>query len=389
MMLCIHRLGSEFVEVYFDNGATTKPYEEVIEVVGKTMREYYGNPSSSHKLGMMAEQKLNECRDVVAKTINASREEIIFTSGGSESNNFLIKGFVKSGAHIVTTCIEHPSVLNTFKELEQSGCRVTYLGVDSFGRISLKELEESISSDTQLISIMHVNNEIGVVQDINAIGNLIKEKSSRAKFHVDAVQGYGKYKIDVKKAKIDLLSTSGHKIHGPRGVGFSYVRKGFVPKALISGGGQERNFRSGTENIAGIAGFAKAAEIIYNDLEDKFNRVKELKSYFIERLSTIKGVKINSDLSEWFSPYILSVSFVGIRGEVLLHSLESSGIYVSTGSACSSKDTKDSHVLKAIGLRPEELKGTIRFSFNKDNTKEEVDYIIEHLEKSLKFLRRM
>lgn len=377
------------MEVYFDNSATTKPYDEVVEIVAHTMRNYYGNPSSAHKLGMLAEQKLNESRDIIAKTLNCTRDEIIFTSGGSESNNLLIKGFIKPKAHIITTVIEHPSVLNTFKELEADGYQITYIDVDKHGKIDIKAIEDNITSDTQLISIMHINNEIGCVQDIETIGKLLKEKSQRAKFHVDAVQSYGKYKIDVKKAKIDLLSASGHKIHGPRGVGFSYIRKGLSPKALISGGGQERSFRSGTENLPGIVGFAVAGEKIYRSLEDSFVVVKSLKTQFIENLQSFSGIRINSSLSEDFSPYILSVSFIGVRGEVLLHALEEKGIYVSTGSACSSKDTKDSHVLKAIGLKPEEAKGTIRFSFSPDNTIEEVDYVVEQLEKSLKFLRRL
>jgi cysteine desulfurase len=376
------------MEVYFDNSATTRPYEEVIEAVASAMRDYYGNPSSTHKLGMLAEKKLNECRDIIAKTINAMREEIIFTSGGSESNNLFIKGFVKPGAHIITSAIEHPSVLNACKELEREGFNVTYLKVDSSGRIDLNELGNSINSNTQLVTIMHVNNEIGVVQDIDTIGNIIKEKSSRAKFHVDAVQSYGKYEIDVRKSKVDLLSCSAHKIHGPRGAGAAYIRKGLTPKALITGGGQEKNFRSGTENLSGIVGFTVAAEKTHKSLVKNFGEVRELKGYFIEKLKGISGIKINSELNEKFSPYILSVSFTGVRGEVLLHALEEKAIYVSTGSACSSKDTKESHVLKAIGLKPQELQGTIRFSFNKDNTKEEVDYVIEQLQKSLKFLRR-
>jgi cysteine desulfurase len=387
--LSIINTGSDFLEVYFDNAATTMPSEEVIEAVAAGMRNYYGNPSSAHKLGMMAEQQLNQCRDEFAKTINAVRDEIIFTSGGSESNNFLIKGFVKPGAHIVTTTIEHPSVLNTFKELEAMGCRVSYISVGEDGRIDLKQLEECITSETHLVSVMYVNNEIGILQDIVSIGKIVKEKSSRAKFHVDAVQAYGKYKIDVKKANIDLLSTSSHKIHGPRGVGFAYIRKGLVPKALISGGGQEKNFRSGTENVAGVLGFVKAAQLVHSKLEHNFSKVSEIKAYFVEKLKDIKGIKINSEVSDLFSPYILNVSFVGVRGEVLLHALEEKEIYVSTGSACSSKDTKDSHILKAIGLKPEEITGAIRFSFSGDNTKEEVDYVIEQLEKSLKFLRRM
>ncbi len=340
------------MQVYFDNSATTKPYDEVIDAVVHTMKNNFGNPSSAHGLGLKAEIALNESRDKLAKTINCTKDEIIFTSGGSESNNFLVKGFTGVGAHIITSEIEHPSVLNTFRELEAVGTKVTYLKVDNKGRISLEELKNSINSYTRLVSIIHVNNELGVVQDIEAIGTLIKEKSPRVKFHVDAVQSYGKFKIDVKKAQIDLLSVSGHKIHGPRGVGFSYIKKGFNPKALISGGGQE------------------------------------LKEYFIERLRDIKDIVINSPCEDCFSPYILSISFIGVRGEVLLHLLEEKGIYVSTGSACSAKKQGDSHVLKAIGLNTQKTKATIRFSFNEFNTKEEVDYTIEVLEESLKFLRR-
>ncbi|NLM36381.1 MAG: cysteine desulfurase [Clostridiales bacterium] len=376
------------MQVYFDNGATTQPFDEVVEIVAQTMKNNFGNPSSAHSLGLKAEKALNEAREQAAKTINCTRDEIIFTSGGSESNNFLVKGFTAPGAHIITTEIEHPSVLNTFKDLEAMGAKATYLKVDQYGHISLKELENSINNDTRLVSIMHVNNEIGVIQDIEAIGALIKAKSPRVKFHVDAVQSYGKLKIDVKKAQIDLLSVSGHKIHGPRGVGFSYVKKGFYPKALISGGGQERNFRSGTENLPGIVGLAKAAEIMYTNIQTNYEKAKELKEYFIEALKNLKDIRINSPSEDFFSPYILSVSFLGVRGEVLLHLLEEKGIYVSTGSACSSNHNADSHVLKAIGLSTAETKGTIRFSFSEFNTKEEVDYTMEVLEKSLKFLRR-
>jgi cysteine desulfurase len=377
------------MEVYFDNSATTKPYEEVIEVIADTMRNYYGNPSSAHKLGLKAESKMNESREAIAKSLNCTKEEIIFTSGGSESNNFLIKGFVREGSHVITTNIEHPSVINMCKELESAGVKVTYLKVDERGKINIEELENAITKDTQVVSIMHVNNEIGVIQDIEKIGRLLKEKSSRIKFQVDAVQSYGKYKIDVQKCNIDLLSASSHKLHGPRGIGFAYVRKGLVPKPLIFGGGQEKSFRSGTENLASMVGFAKASEIIYKDRAENFNGITQLKSYFIERLEELEAVKINSPLSEDYSPYVLNVSFIGARSEVLLHLLEEGGVYVSTGSACSSKNTKDSHVLKAIGLNDNEIKGAIRFSFNGSNTKEEVDYTIDLLNRSLRFLRRV
>lgn len=377
------------MDIYLDNSATTKPYDEVIEAMIYVMKNNYGNPSSAHRLGLMAEQKLNESREFLSKTINSRKEEIIFTSGGSESNNFLIRGFVKQGGHIITTKIEHPSVIETCKELETQGVRVTYLDVDNNGRISIAELRNNICKDTQLVSIMHVNNEIGVIQDIEAIGKVIKEESTRAKFHVDAVQSYGKFKIDVQKCNIDLLSISGHKIHGPRGIGFAYIRKGLMPRPLICGGGQERNFRSGTENLAAIVGLAKAAEIIYSNSSENYNKVQELKTHFISKIQGIEAIKINSKLQYYYSPYILSISFKGVRSEVLLHLLEEKNIYVSTGSACSSKDEKHSNVLKAIGLQIEELKGTIRFSFSEENIVDEIDYTVDNLKKSLKFLRRI
>ncbi len=271
------------MEIYLDNSATTKPYEEVIEATSSAMRDYYANPSSAHGLGFKAEKKIRSARVNIAKSINASSEEIIFTSGGSESNNFLIKGFAKIGSDIITTTIEHPSVLNTFKDLEELGVKVTYIDVDNCGRIDVERLIGSITRDTQIVSVMHVNNEIGVVQDIELIGKLIKEKSSRVKFHVDAVQSYGKLPIDVQKCNIDLLSTSGHKIHGPRGIGFAYIRKGLIPKCLISGGGQERNLRSGTENLPWIVGFETAAEIVCKNSLENYNKVLDVKKYFIEK----------------------------------------------------------------------------------------------------------
>jgi cysteine desulfurase len=377
------------MEIYLDNSATTMPYEEVIEAVCGTMKNYYGNPSSSHSLGFKAEQKLREVRTSIAKSINASSEEIIFTSGGSESNNFLIKGFAKTTSHIITTKIEHSSVINTFKSLEDLGIKVTYIDVDENGRINVDQLIGSITKDTQIVSIAHVNSEVGVMQDIELIGKLIKQKSSRAKFHVDAVQSYGKLLIDVEKFNIDLLSTSAHKIHGPRGIGFAYIRKGLMPNSLINGGGQERNLRSGTENLAGIAGFGVAVQIMCKNQYENFNKVLDLKKYFIEKLSALDDVIINSKLEAHFTPYILSVSFKGVKGEVLLHSLEEKGIYVSTGSACSSKSHKSSEVLKSLGRSLEEQGGTIRFSFCEYNNKDEIDYVINELHKSLEFLRKL
>ncbi|HEY5563748.1 MAG TPA: cysteine desulfurase family protein [Clostridiaceae bacterium] len=376
------------MEVYFDNSATTRMYTEAIEEVNYIMKNIYGNPSSAYSLGIRAEKMLNKYREDIAKTINCSIDEIVFTSGGSESNNFLVKGFARIKCNMITTEVEHPSVLNTFKCLEEDGIKVTYLKVNTKGRISLEELSDEIDKDTQLISVMLVNNEIGTIEDIESIGILIKEKSKRAKFHVDAVQGYGKLKIDVKKSFIDLMSVSSHKIHGPRGVGFAYVRRGLEPKPLIYGGGQERGLRSGTENLANIAGFSKASEIVHANLKANFQKVMDIKKYFISKLSKLEGARINNE-GDTYSPFILSVTFSGIRGEVLLHMLEEKGIYVSMGSACGAKRNKESYVLKAIGFNSKEISSTIRFSFSENNNREEIDYAIDALFDGLKFLRRI
>lgn len=378
------------MDIYFDNSATTKPYKEVILEVANSMEEYYGNPSSLHKIGLRAEKKVKEAREVLANSINASKEEIYFTAGGSESNNLIIKGLVKPGHHVITTIFEHNSVLMTYREIEKSGVRVTYLDVNEEGKISLEDLKNAICKDTVLVSIMHVNNEMGAIQDIESIGKIIKENSSRAKFHVDAVQSYGKINIDVKKMNIDFLSVSAHKIHGPKGVGFAYIKKGIVLNSLIKGS-QESGFRGGTHNVTGIIGFNKAVEITFNKRLQNYNYVKTLKEHMIEGLKEIDNIRINSPSGDDFSPYILNVSFVGVRAEVLLHLLEENNIFVSTGSACSSKSNgvSGSYVIKALGLSREEVESAIRFSFSEFNTLEEVDTIIEVLKNSLKFLRRL
>lgn len=379
------------MQVYFDNSATTKPLKEVRDEVYNAMDEYFGNPSSLHKLGVKSQRKLNEIQEAISKRLNCTKEEIIFTSGGSEGNNMVIKGLVGENNHIITTEFEHSSVLNTYRELENSGIKVTYLKVNREGFIDLKELEEAINKDTVLVSIMHVNNEVGSIQKLKEIGKIIKEKSKRAKFHVDGVQGFGKFKIDVKACNIDFYSVSAHKFHGPKGVGFIYLRKGLNLKSLISGGGQQFGLRSGTENIPGYMGMVKAMEIAYDALDDSYNTVKNLKEYFIEKLARIDDVIINTPSREEYSPYILNVSFLGTRSEVLLHMLEEDDIFVSTGSACSSKSAvaKGSYVLNAMGLEARCIQGAIRFSFSRYNTLEEVDYTIKSLEKSLKFLRRI
>ncbi|MEW8956171.1 cysteine desulfurase family protein [Clostridium sp.] len=374
--------------IYLDNAATTKPYDEVIEEMSYSMKNYFGNPSSPHKLGMMAEKKLNYSRELVGRAINASKEEIIFTSGGSESNNFFLRGFIRNEGHLITTEIEHSSVLKACKILECQGIRVTYLKVNDRGLIDLEELKNALTKDTFLVSIIHVNNEIGSIQPIEEIGEIIKSHG-RAKFHVDATQGFGKVPIDVKKCNIDLLSASGHKIHGPRGVGIAYMKKGLTPSPLIAGGGQELGLRAGTENLPAIMALGKATEIITGNLKENYKKVSELKEYFINNIKGIEGLNINSPLSEDNSPYILNLSFSGVRGEVFLHLLEDKEIYVSTASACSSKDKKYSHVLKAIGLSDSFIEGTLRFSFSEFSTKEEVDKTIEEIKVSLKFLRRI
>ncbi|WP_268906360.1 cysteine desulfurase family protein [Clostridium hydrogenum] len=375
--------------VYFDNSATTEPLKEVSEIMRDVFYNYYGNPSSLHSLGKRAEDKLIEARKTIAATIKAEAEEIIFTSGGSESNNFLIKGFVKPGLHIITSKIEHPSVLNSFAQLERFGVKVTYIDVDSNGKIKLDQLENSITKDTVLVSIMHVNNETGVIQDLKKISSVIKSKSARAKFHVDAVQSYGKLKINPSKMGIDLLSASAHKIYGPRGIGFAYVRKGLNPEPLIAGGGQEFGFRGGTENLPAMCAFAFAAEKIHENMEDNYNKVKALKEYFLNKVSKIDKIIINSGTGDDFLPHVVNVSFEGVRGEVLVHALEDKEIYVSTGSACSSKRKHISHVLQAIGVKECDMEGAIRFSFSPKNTFEEIDYTIENIEKILVFLRRI
>ncbi|MNM69835.1 Cysteine desulfurase [compost metagenome] len=377
------------VSIYFDNAATTPPTEEVIESVVVGMKEYYGNPSSLHKLGLNAERMLLTSREELAKTINATSDEIFFTSGGSEGNNFILKGIGKSGNNIITTKFEHPSVLNALNELREQGIIVHELSLNENGEVDLEELKGFIDKNTVLVSIMHVNNEIGTIQPIEEIGKIIKDNSTRAKFHVDGVQSYGKIAIDVKKANIDYLTVSSHKFHGPKGVGFCYIRKGLRLKPLISGGGQESGFRSGTENLPGVMGMVVAAKMAQASIKESYKKVWEIKEHFIEKLKGIENIKINSPQKENISPYILNVSFTGIRGEVLLHALEENGIFVSTGSACSSRGGKESHVLKALGLDYKDIDGAIRFSFSRFNTLEEVDLSNEALKKSLLFLRRV
>ena len=380
------------MEVYFDNSATTKVFDCVRDIVVKTMTEDYGNPSAKHKKGMEAEQYVRRAAAQIAKTLKVQEKEILFTSGGTESNNMALIGTAmanhRAGKHLITTRIEHASVYNPMAWLEQQGFEVTYLGVDEKGHISLEELRKAIRPDTILVSVMHVNNEIGAIEPVEEIGAMLHEVNPSILFHVDAIQSYGKLQIRPKKAQIDLLSASGHKIHGPKGVGFLYIDQRVKIHPLIYGGGQQRDLRSGTENVPGIVGLGAAAEEIYRNHEEKMERLIGLKDYFISRIGEIPEAVVNSLPGKEGAPQIVSVSFSGVRSEVLLHALEDKGIYVSSGSACSSNHPAISGTLKAVGVKRELLDSTLRFSFGMFNTREEADYTIDMLKELLPVLTR-
>lgn len=380
---------------YLDNGATTQPFASVREVMLKTLEEDFGNPSSLHTKGVEAEKYVKEAKEQIAKSLKADPKEIVFTSGGTESNNMALIGGAlanqRAGKHIITTGIEHASVHNPLIFLEAMGFEVTYLPVDAKGHIRLPELLETIREDTILVSIMYVNNEIGAVMDIEAIGKAIKEKKPDIVFHVDAIQAYGKYRIYPKRLNIDLLSVSGHKIHGPKGIGFLYIRDKVKIKPIIYGGEQQKGMRSGTENVPGIAGLSQAVKEIYDNHEEKIKGLYELKKYFIEEIEKLPGTTVNGiqGLSiEQTAPHIISVSFEGVRSEVLLHALADKAIYVSSGSACSSNHPAISGTLRGIGVKKELLDSTLRFSLSVLTTKEELDLALEALEELLPILRR-
>ena len=380
------------MEAYFDNSATTRVLDSVKDIVVKTMTEDYGNPASKHRKGMEAEQYIREARKIIADSMKVQEKEILFTSGGSESNNMALICTAwanqRAGKHIISTAIEHPSVYNPLGVLEELGFEETILPVDHDGHISLKELEEAIRPDTILVSTMYVNNEVGAVEPVEEISRVIKAKNPSALYHVDAIQAYGKYVIRPKKQGIDLLSVSSHKIHGPKGVGFLYIRSGVKIKPLIYGGGQQAGMRSGTENVPGVAGFGAAVKEMYTDHAEKIQKLIGLKDYMTDRLGEIEGTVINSKKGEASAPQIVSVSFEGVRSEVLLHALEDKGIYVSSGSACSSNHPGISGTLKGIGVAQKLLDSTIRISFSIFNTKEEVDYTIDVLKELVPVLRR-
>ena len=380
------------MEVYFDNSATTRVLDSVRDVVVKVMTEDYGNPSAKHRKGMEAEQYVRQAASRIAKTLKVKDKEILFTSGGTESNNMALIGTAmanqRAGKHIISTRIEHASVYNPLAFLEQQGFEVTYLSVDSQGHISLEELEASIRPDTILVSVMYVNNEVGAIEPIEEIASLVHGRNPAILLHVDAIQAYGKLVIHPKKQGIDLLSVSAHKFHGPKGVGFLFIDGRVKIHPLLYGGGQQKDLRSGTENVPGIAGMGAAAQEMYTDHQEKVDYITGLKDYMIDRMGQLEGVTVNSLKGGQGAPQIVSASFQGVRSEVLLHALEDKGIYVSSGSACSSNHPAISGTLKAIGVRQELLDSTLRFSFGVFNTLEEVDYCIDTLKELLPVLRR-
>ena len=377
------------MEIYLDNSATTKPYKEVIEKMVYALSTDYANPSSLHKKGIEVEKNIKEIRRNIARTLGVKDKEIYFTSGGTESNNAIIRGVValnkKRKNHIISTVIEHPSVLNTLKDLEEEGFEVTYLNVDKYGKINLEELKQAIKPTTCLVTIMHVNNEVGSIQPIQEIGKYLKTLNDKVYFHVDAVQSYSKINFKPSRYNIDLMSVSGHKLHGPKGIGFMYIRENNRIKPMLTGGGQEIGIRSGTENTPGIYGLGEAINIINQNLDEKIEKIANLKNLLKnEIVKNIDDIKINSP--EDGVCHILNISFRGVKGEVLLHYLEQKKVYVSTGSACSSKK-KGSHVLNAMELTPDEIEGAIRFSLSDLNTEEEILEAAKIVKESVEDLR--
>ncbi len=381
------------MEIYLDNSATTRCYPEVGELVYRVMCRDYGNPSSMHRKGVEAEHYVKEAKESIARILKVNAKEIFFTSGGTESDNLALIGTARaarrSGNHLITSAIEHPAILNTMRHLEEKeGFRVTYLPVDANGQIKLEALKEALCKDTILVSVMYVNNEVGAVQPIEQAVRLVKGYNPRIVFHSDAVQGFGKYRIWPKRLGVDLLSVSGHKIHGPKGIGFLYINERVKISPIVYGGGQQKDIRSGTENVPGIAGIGLAAKMIYQDLDMKVALMRELKEQFLEGVSKIEHTTIHGLTDENSAPHIISVGFAGIRSEVLLHALEEKGIYVSSGSACASNHPAVSGVLKGIGASREYLDATLRFSMSEFTTKEEIDYTLETLYNCVPVLRK-
>lgn len=380
------------MEAYLDNSATTRCYGEVKDIVVKTMLEDYGNPSAMHTKGVQAEMYVKDAASKLARILKVTEKEILFTSGGTESNNLALIGGAmankRAGNHIITTAVEHAAVARPVEFLKEQGFDVTILPVDEQGVIKLDVLEAALREDTILVSTMYVNNEVGSVMPVEKIAALVHEKSPKAIYHVDAIQAFGKFRIYPKKAGIDLLSVSGHKIHGPKGVGFLYISSKAKVQPMILGGGQQNGMRSGTDNVPGIAGLGVAAEKIYTDLDKKVEHLYQLKERMAKGLEELGDVIINGMPLRQGAPQILSVSFMGIRSEVLLHTLEEKGIYISAGSACSSHKRKASATLTAMGMPASQIECTVRISFSEENTFEEIDYCLDILKEIVPLLRR-
>ena len=378
------------MERYLDNSATTRPYDQVTNKVAQVMKENYGNPSSLHRLGIAAEREVKAAREAIADTLRAAPGEIYFTSGGTESNNLAIRGACAAGRgrHIITTPLEHPATMNTLKNLAKKGWRVDTVPVHRNGVISLSAFENLITPDTVLVTAMLVNNEIGSVQPIAQMAKILKRKNPRTVFHVDAVQGYCKVPCDVKSLGVDLLSISGHKIHGPKGVGALYIRKGTRIAPILYGGGQQDNLRSGTENVPGIAGLGMAAQICFHNMKEAVPKMEMLRQRLAAGIAeNIPDIRINTP--EECAPHILNISFHGARAEVVLHSLENEEIYVSSGSACSSHKKEPSYVLTAIGVPRDWIDGSIRFSLSEMNTQEDIDAVMAVLPAIIERLRKL
>ncbi len=379
--------------IYLDNCATTKTRKEVLEKIYKSMVEDFANPSSLHRLGLKSEKALEESRSIIADFLQVKDKEIFFTSGGTESNNIAIQSIINNrkrfGKHLISSKIEHPSVLNILKEYERKGYHVDYISTDKYGNLDIGEFENCLRDDTILVSIIHVNNELGIIQNLTEIRQAIDKKSPKAYFHIDGIQSFGKIDIDFHGFRPDSFSFSGHKVYGPKGVGGLYVREGLSLGPIVFGGNQEKGLRSGTENLHGILGFGEAVRILSKAARKERNQVREVRDYMVDRIeSEIKDIKINSQLDN-SSPYIVNISFKDTRGEVLLHYLEDKGIYISTTSACSSKGTDKSHVLKAIGLTDKEIEGSVRICFSYETTKEDIDYVIKNLKSSVEEIRKI
>lgn len=375
------------MKAYLDSGATTVVSMAAVEAMRDVYLHTFGNPSSMHKMGVEAEKLLKKAKRILAKLIKATPDEIYFTSGGTEANNLAIRGYLSHSKcrkkQIITSVIEHPSVLNVYKTLEEEGYEVVYLPVDEKGYVDLVDLTAALSEETAMVSIMYVNNEIGTIQPLTKISKIIKQHSS-AVFHVDAIQALGKVECHVKKQGVDIMTFSSHKIHGPMGVGALYIKKGTHIKPLMVGGSQEKTIRPGTENLPGIVGFSVACEEALVEFNQNQEHLYNIKNYFLKKVLEIPLTSLNG--SETDAPHIVNVSFPKMRGEVLLHVLESHDIYVSTGSACASKNKSYSHVLEAIGLDNAHKEGAIRFSFSKYTTKDIIDYAFRVLEESIKDL---